>query len=113
VGAIALQSDDKAEIDESSCIRCGKCHDACPEEAVRHDSENIPKEVAANLAWVRKLLNHDFFKSTKERAAFMGRIDRYFKMRKKVIAQTQAALETLGEDPAGDLDAAIRSNLKP
>jgi len=113
VGAIVRKSDDLAEIDESGCIRCGKCHDVCPEDAVRHDSEGIPQEVAANLTWVRKLLDHDIFRSAPERTAFMDRIDRYFKMRKKVIEQTQAAVETVGENAADDLDAAISSIMEP
>jgi len=32
-----------AVIDDEKCIRCGRCHEVCPEEAVRHDSERIPR----------------------------------------------------------------------
>ena len=46
VGAIELTGDGFAEIDEAECIRCGRCHDVCPQEAVRHDGERIPQEVA-------------------------------------------------------------------
>jgi ferredoxin len=47
-----------AVIDERACIRCGTCHDVCPHEAVRHDSERIPEDVAANVEWTQNLLRH-------------------------------------------------------
>ena len=37
------------------CIRCGICHDVCPEDAARHDGERIPDEVQSNLAYAKKL----------------------------------------------------------
>ena len=49
VGAITQKQSQKAFINEDECIRCGKCHEVCPENAVRHDSERIPKEIAANI----------------------------------------------------------------
>lgn len=111
VEAITLV-EDKASINDDLCIRCGRCHDACPEEAVRHDSERIPQDVAANLQWVRGLLDH--FETASERAAFMDRIRRYFNKKKKVIEKTLTALETVGEeDTAAGLDAAVRSVLGP
>jgi ferredoxin len=55
VGAISIDGG-FAVIDERTCIRCGKCHDVCPQEAVRHDSERIPQEVAANVEWTNDLL---------------------------------------------------------
>ena len=44
VGTISME-DDIAFIDEDNYIRCGVCHDVCPEDAVRHDRERIPEEV--------------------------------------------------------------------
>jgi ferredoxin len=111
VGAIKLGSDDTAAIDEVECIRCGRCHDVCPEEAVRHDGERIPQEVAANLEWVRRLLKH--FGEASERAAFIDRMVRFFNKQKKVTEQTLAAIEAAGDDPAHGIDAAIRSLAKP
>ena len=111
VGAITLV-EDKASINDDLCIRCGKCHDVCPEEAVRHDSERIPQDIAANLQWVRRLL--DNFETASERAAFMERIRRHFNKQKKVIEKTLAALESVGaEDTAGGLDEAVRLVLAP
>jgi len=111
VGAIELDSNELAAIRDAECIRCGSCHDACPQEAVRHDSERIPQDGAANLQWVRGLLDH--FETASERAAFMGRIGRYFNKEKKVVEKTLASLETVSEDTAGGLDAAIRLALEP
>jgi ferredoxin len=34
----------KAKINMSKCIRCKKCHDICPQKAIKHDSEKEVKE---------------------------------------------------------------------
>jgi len=109
VGAIALDEQNLACIDQAECIRCGQCHDVCPVEAVRHDSERIPQEVAENLQWVRGLLDH--FQTPSDRRGFMERIKRHFNKEKTVAERTLAAIDGTGEDPAADLDAAIRSTL--
>jgi len=76
-------------------------------EAVRHDGERIPQEIAANLRWVRGLLDH--FDTPSERRAFMERIKRHFNKERKVTEQTLAAIDGLGDDIAAGLDAAVRS----
>jgi ferredoxin len=94
VGAISLD-EDAAFINESECIRCGVCHDVCPEDAVRHDGERIPEEVESNLAWVRQLLDNEYFSNDKERQReLIGRMERYFKKNKKVA---EATIERLHE----------------
>jgi len=110
VGAMRMNGG-AAAIDEAECIRCGRCHDVCPQDAVRHDSERIPQEVAANLEWVRGLLDH--FQEPSERAAFMDRMARFFNKEKKVNERTLAAIQAAGDDPADGLDAAIRSLSAP
>ena len=110
-GAIELDSGGLAAISDDQCIRCGTCHDVCPEEAVRHDGERIPQDVAANLQWVRRLLDH--YETASQQAAFMDRIGRHFKKEAKVIEKTSAALKTVSQDTAAQLDAAIRSALEP
>ena len=107
VGAIHLDGGGAAVIDEAACIRCARCHDVCPHDAVRHDSERIPREVAANLEWVRGLLGH--FTAPSERAAFMGRMMRFFSKQKKVTEQTLAAIKAAGDRPLEGINAAIRS----
>ena len=111
VKAIVLTDDGRASINDDLCIRCGSCHNACHQEAVRHDGERIPQDVAANLQWVSRLLDH--FETASERVAFMGRIGRHFNKQKKVIEKTLVALETVGEDTSVGLDAAIRAALEP
>lgn len=96
VGAITLQDSGKAIIDEQECIRCAKCHEICPVDAVRHDSEKIPLEIAANLEKTRSLLKH--FHTPEEREAFIGRMIRYFNKQTKVAGQTIEQLKTLKEE---------------
>ncbi|MCK4375233.1 MAG: 4Fe-4S binding protein [Candidatus Brocadiae bacterium] len=88
--------DETARIDEQECIRCGRCHDVCPEEAVRHDSERIPKDVDANLAWTRRLLEH--FDGSEEKRGLIERMQRYFAKEKKVAEQTIERLESMGKE---------------
>jgi len=82
-----------AVIDEKACIRCGKCHDICPQEAVRHDSERIPLEVAANVEWTKDLLRH--FGSAAEKRGLIDRMKRYFAKERKVAEQSIARLDQL------------------
>jgi len=82
-----------AVIDEKACIRCGKCHDICPREAVRHDSERIPDEVAANVAWTKSLLRN--FESVQEKRDLIDRMTRHFNKERKVSEQSIARLEQL------------------
>ncbi|MBW1699793.1 MAG: 4Fe-4S binding protein [Deltaproteobacteria bacterium] len=93
VGAIELEDSGKALIDEQDCIRCAKCHEICPEDAVRHDSERIPLEVAANLEKARGLLRH--FDTPEEREAFLIRMSRHFSKQIKVAEQTIERIKVL------------------
>ncbi len=38
VNAITIKNK-KAEINMKKCIRCKKCHEVCPQKAIKHDSE--------------------------------------------------------------------------
>lgn len=95
VGAVSI-ANDTARINDEECVRCGKCHDVCPEEAVRHDSEKIPEEVEANLAWTRRLLRH--FETGEEKRGLVERMKRYFSKEKKVAEQTIRRLESMGKE---------------
>lgn len=92
VSAISM-ADETAEICDEECIRCGICHGVCPEEAVRHDSERIPLEVDANMAWTRDLLKH--YESAEERRGFIGRMKKHFKKEKKIAEQSLQKLDIL------------------
>jgi len=106
VDAIELNADGFAEINENECIRCGRCHDVCTRQAVRHDGERIPQDVADNLRWVSKLLGH--FDGPAKQHAFMERMMRFFNKQKKVNERTVAAISAAGDKPAEGIDAAIR-----
>ena len=93
VGAISME-EDIAFIKEDECIRCGVCHDVCPDDAVRHDGERIPEEVQSNLAWAKKLLMHEYYSNdeTKQKQ-LIERLQRFFTKNKKVAEKT---IEQLG-----------------
>ncbi len=93
VGAISME-EDIAFIKEDECIRCGVCHDVCPDDAVRHDGERIPEEVESNLAWVKELLEHEYYSSDKtKQKQLIERLQRFFAKNKKVAEKT---IEQLG-----------------
>ena len=85
--------EEKAEIDMEICIRCGKCHDVCPQEAVRHDSEKIPLEVNENLDKAKELIGD--FKTEEEKKAFLGRMVRHYNKERKVAEGTIEKIKSL------------------
>ena len=48
--------DEKAEIYMDECIHCGVCRDVCPQQAVRHDSENTPKDIKAHVEMTKRYM---------------------------------------------------------
>jgi formate hydrogenlyase subunit 6/NADH:ubiquinone oxidoreductase subunit I len=95
VGAISME-ENAAKIIEAECIRCGICHDVCPNDAVRHDGELIPSEVQENLNWAKNLLTHEYYKGDKEKQDQLHeRLQRYFAKSKKIAEKTMEQLETL------------------
>jgi len=104
VGAISLE-DDGAVINDAECIRCGKCHDVCPQEAVRHDGERLPQEVEANIQWARHLMGH--FDSDAERAALLERLKRHFKLKRKILEETERRLQSLFAGEGSSAEASV------
>ena len=95
VGAISMD-EGIAFIDDSKCIRCGVCHDVCSSDAVRHDGERVPEEVESNLAWAKKLLEHEYYSNDKKKQKdLIERLQRYFTKNKKVMKITIERLENL------------------
>ena len=95
VGAISME-EDIAFIKEDECIRCGVCHDVCPDDAVRHDGERIPEEVQSNLAWAKKLLSHEYYSNDKtKQKQLIDRLQRFFAKNKKVAEKTIGQLGIL------------------
>jgi len=88
---------EKAQIDMANCIRCGNCHDICPENAVRHDSEKIPEQVEANIAWAKDCMDScaEHFNDESERGKCLKRIIKYFNKEKAVADKTLARLQML------------------
>ncbi len=94
VGAISSK-DTTATIDNEECIRCGVCHRVCPNDAVRHDAERIPEDVNTNLAWVRRLLDHEYYAGDPEKqAGLMKRLAKHFTKDLNVAKQTLEALDS-------------------
>lgn len=92
-----------AEISQDTCIRCGKCHSVCPVGAVRHDSEQIPAEVEANIQWVQSIVQHEFYADPKTHKGLMRRMRNYFRKQSAVAEQTLErlnALQTGSTEPA-------------
>jgi len=96
VDAITLKENQKAVINDDACIRCGQCHEVCPQEAVRHDSERIPEQVAANIETTRILLQH--YKSPDDQQSLLERMVRYFKKEEKVAGLTIDKLTAMKAD---------------
>ena len=95
VGAISIE-DNIASIEEGACIRCGVCHDICPNDAVRHDAERIPEGVEANLDWAKELLDHGYYSNDKtKQRQLIGRLLRHFANDKEVAERTIEQLDGL------------------
>lgn len=95
VNTIHLEND-KAEINMDHCIRCGRCHAICPEEAVRHDGEKIPAEVDANVTGAMEKMDAcaKFF-GEEERQKCLERIIKSFNKNKRVAEKTLERLHAL------------------
>jgi formate hydrogenlyase subunit 6/NADH:ubiquinone oxidoreductase subunit I len=92
-----------AVINEDECIRCGVCHEVCPEHAVRHDGERIPDEVQANLAYAKKLLTHDYYSNDRvKQRQLLERLQRFFTKNQKVAEKTVEQLEILKNTEYGE-----------
>jgi ferredoxin len=92
-----------ASINDRECIRCGVCHSVCPNGAVRHDSEQIPREVEANVSYVKHLLGHAYYANDKKKqTGLIRRMERYYIKNKHVAEKTIQRLKVLvNEVPVG------------
>ena len=96
VDAIVME-DEVAEIHMSDCIHCGRCHDVCDQEAVRHDSEKIPHEVKTNVEETKHFMQacEKYLGNAKERQKCLNRMIKHFNKEKMVADKTIEKLELL------------------
>ena len=88
----------KAVLNQEVCIHCGICHSVCPQDTVRHDSELIPVEIAANLEWIATLRVHPYYAQDPEKQKQLtGRLKKYFNKQIKVAQQTLEKLPAPSE----------------
>ncbi len=91
--AISMEDKGFARIDMDECIRCGTCHDICPQEAARHDSEKVPEKIQENVKTAKRLL-----KKCETEEAIIGFLDKYlksFKLQIKVASKSSEKIEEL------------------
>ncbi|MEA1940003.1 MAG: 4Fe-4S binding protein, partial [Candidatus Caldatribacteriota bacterium] len=89
--------DEKAEINMENCIHCGICHNVCPENAVRHDSEKISDEIEMNVSKTKKFMDDcaRYFGNSKEKQKCLNRMIKHFNKEKIVIEKTLEKLQLL------------------
>jgi formate hydrogenlyase subunit 6/NADH:ubiquinone oxidoreductase subunit I len=94
VSAIA-EKDENTEIDMEKCIRCGICHDVCPEQAVRHDSEKAIARIEANVAMTKECMDAcaKYLGRAQEKSKCLRRMIKYFKNEKHIAEKTLQKLE--------------------
>jgi len=88
---------EKAKIDMSKCIHCGICHDVCPEEAVRHDSEKTPEVIKANVEMTKRFMEEceEHLRDKKEKGRCLERMIKHFNREKVIAEKTIEELEEL------------------
>jgi Fe-S-cluster-containing hydrogenase component 2 len=88
-----------AVIDDAECIRCGICHDICPQNAVRHDKERIPQDVQTNLLWVETLKKHPYYRDAPEKQiGLLNRLNKHFNRQIETAQQTVNQLKNFPTD---------------
>ncbi len=96
VGAIAMK-EEVAEIHMADCIRCGKCHDVCDQDAVRHDSEKIPEEINNNVELAKSCMEacEKYLGGAEEQQKCLSRMLKHFNKEKIVAEKTIEKLRLL------------------
>ena len=88
---------EKAEINMDECIHCGVCHDVCPQEAVRHDSERTPEDIKANVEMAKRYMEEceKYLGDAKEKKKCLERMKKHFNREKLVAEKTLVEIEKL------------------
>ncbi len=101
MNAISMESG-KARINMEGCIRCGVCHEVCPQQAVRHDSEKIPEIVKSNVERTKEFMEAcaKYLGNIEEKKKCLARMIKHFNNEKIIAEKTLQELEKLKEDLA-------------
>lgn len=91
--------DEKARINMDECIHCGVCHDVCPQQAVRHDSEKIPEVVKSNVGKTKEFMEAcaKYLDNVEEKKKCLMRMIKHFNKEKSIAEKTLQELEKLKE----------------
>jgi ferredoxin len=96
VGVIKVQ-EEKAKIYMDGCIRCALCHDICPQEAVRHDSDKVPERIQANVEMTKKNMEAcaRYLGDVEEKQKCLQRMIKHFIREGNIAEKTVAELQKL------------------
>jgi len=86
-----------AEINMANCIRCGVCHEVCPADAVRHDSEKTEDRVNANVTEVKKFMSdcQKYLNNVTEGSKCLNRMIKHYENEKSITEKTLEKLKVL------------------
>ncbi|KPK72630.1 hypothetical protein AMJ87_04150 [candidate division WOR_3 bacterium SM23_60] len=96
VGVIKLH-EEKAEIYMDGCIRCALCHDICPQEAVRHDSDKVGERIQTNVEKTRSNMAAcaTYLGNAEEEQKCLQRMIKHFMREKNIAEKTIVELQKL------------------
>jgi ferredoxin len=94
-----VMEDDVAEIHMDKCIHCGKCHDACEQEAVRHDSEKRADRIKGNVEETKYFMEacEKYLGDAEERQKCLNRMIKHFTNEKIIAEKTIREIDLLRE----------------
>lgn len=83
-----LMKDEEAEIIMDGWIRCGICHDICPQDAVKHDREKIDENIDLNVERAKESMElcAKYLGNEKEKIKCLNRMIKHFNFQ-KIIAE--------------------------
>ncbi|MBW1737151.1 MAG: 4Fe-4S binding protein [Deltaproteobacteria bacterium] len=86
-------------VNKEMCTGCGICIDECTVGAISMDEDIAfidEDKVEANLAWIRRFLEHDYYSGNKKRQKeLIERMKRYFAKERKVAEKTIERIDAL------------------
>jgi ferredoxin len=96
VGVIEMQ-EEKARINMDGCIRCALCHDICPQEAVRHDSDKVAERIQTNVEKTKKNMEacFQYLGKAEEKQKCLQRMIKHFTRESNIAEKTVTELQKL------------------